>query len=77
MPSHGYKDHAGLPTNSLTGLVDAEALDRFAKTLPRDRGCPIFGHLARLRRTYRLLARQLRKKELRRWRYENWVKEYS
>jgi len=59
MPTHGFKDHTGFKTNRLTRLIDATALDRFAQTLPHDVDCPVHGHLARLRLTYRRMAKRL------------------
>ena len=55
--------------NKLTGMVDAAALERFALALPDE--------FRDMRRTYRRLAKKIRKVELARWRYENWVNQYG
>ena len=67
-----------LKTNRLTGLCDSRALKRFALSLPKGPSdCPLFGHLHHMRRVYLAMAQQLHKKEVARWRYENWNYEYG
>lgn len=77
MSTYGFKDHKGYKTNRLTRTLDSEALTRFAKSLPRDRDCPIHGYLGELRRTYIRLAKKVRWEEVARERYEEMEERYG